>query len=153
MQREPELGMIGSRSLVFAAAVSGFICVAIGAMGAHSLPKNLQKAGFSETVIAKKIEQCEIAVRYQMYHTLAILGLALSPAIRQRRAWRVSCVLFFLGILLFSGGLYSMVFFDRMGHWSIVPIGGTVLIIAWIAIAFSTLFPDKSDLGTGVSPA
>lgn len=143
--------MVGSRWLVVVAAVFGFLCVGIGAMGAHSLPKQLEKAGFSADVVAKKINQCEIGVRYHMYHTLAILALGLAPSTAQRRAWRIAAGILIVGIGLFSGGLYSMVYFDFMGHWSIVPLGGVVLMVGWLTLAISTVFPTKSPAGTGVS--
>ncbi len=141
--------MLGSRWLVIVAAISGFICVGIGAMGSHSLPKRLQQAGLSDIEVQKKIGQCEIAVKYQMFHTLAILSLGLAPATATSRAWKVACILFLVGISLFSGGLYSMVFFDAMGHWSIVPLGGATMMLAWITLGFGAIFHGKTDLGTG----
>jgi uncharacterized membrane protein YgdD (TMEM256/DUF423 family) len=151
MIRKVSQQMIGVRWLVVVAAISGLLCVGIGAMGAHSLPKRLQNSGLSADEVAAKINQCEIAVRYQMYHTLAILVLALTPAIRQRKGWLIGCGLMILGMILFSGGLYSMVFLNVMGHWSIVPLGGTFLMLGWLSIAIAALFPDKSFAGTGVS--
>ena len=141
--------MIGSRWLVFLAAISAFICVGVGAMGAHSLPKRLRDSGLSETDVQKKVDQCETAVKYHMYHSLAVLGIGLCPATQSKRSWRVACILFFLGVCLFSGGLYSMVFLDRMGHWSIVPLGGATIMLAWLTVAIGAIFPSKSVLGTG----
>ena len=141
--------MIGSFWIIFLAAISGVVCVGIGAMGSHSLPKRLHESGLSEGDIQKKIGQCEIAVKYQMYHTLAMLAVGLCPATATRRNWKIACILFLLGVCLFSGGLYSMVFFDRMGHWSIVPLGGVTMMAAWLLLAIGTVFPIKSDLGTG----
>ena len=141
--------MIGSRWIVFFAALSGLVCVGIGAMGSHSLPKRLQASGLSESDIQKKIGQCEIAVKYQIYHTLAILAVGLCPATATRRTWKVACILFFAGFCLFSGGLYSMVFFDRIGHWSIVPVGGATMMVAWLMLGIGAIFPSISHLGTG----
>lgn len=141
--------MIGSRWIVFFAALSGLVGVGIGAMGSHSLPKRLQESGLSESEIQKKIGQCEIAVKYQMVHTLAILAIGLCPATATRRVWKVACILFFVGVCLFSGGLYSMVFFDRMGHWSIVPLGGATMMVAWLMLGIGAVFPRKSSHGTG----
>ena len=141
--------MLGSRWVILLAAISGLVCVGVGAMGSHSLPKRLQESGLSESEIQKKIGQCEIAVKYQMYHTLAILALGLCPTTATRRSWIIACILFFLGICLFSGGLYSMVFFDRMGHWSIVPLGGATMMSAWLSLAIGAVFTNKSDQGTG----
>ena len=84
-----------------------------------------------------------------MYHTLAILAVGLCPATATRRSWRIACILFILGVCLFSGGLYSMVFFDRIGHWSIVPLGGATMMVAWLLLAIGAFFTSKSDLGTG----
>ena len=141
--------MTGSRWFVFTAAISGLVCVGIGAMGSHSLPKRLQDAGISESDVQKKLAQCEIAVKYQMYHTLAILAISLSPATESRRALKIACIFFIAGICLFSGGLYSMVFFDAIGHWSIVPMGGATMMVAWLLLGISAVFPSKSPFGTG----
>jgi uncharacterized membrane protein YgdD (TMEM256/DUF423 family) len=141
--------MLGSRSLVFSAALSCLMAVGIGAMGSHSLPKRLQAAGLSETEVQKKLGQCEIAVKYQMYHSLAVLSLGLCPATAKRKSWKFAGVLFFVGVGLFSGGLYSMVFFDQIGHWSIVPLGGATMMLSWLFVAIGAILPDKSLNGTG----
>jgi len=135
--------------MIMVAAISGCIGVGIGAIGSHSLPKRLESQGLSEPLVNKKLNQCEIAVRYQIYHSLAILAIGLAPASRLRKSWIAASMLFAMGIMLFSGGLYSMVFLDRMGHWSIVPLGGGVWMVAWLALAFGALFPDKSAIGAG----
>jgi uncharacterized membrane protein YgdD (TMEM256/DUF423 family) len=109
--------MLSSRWLVVVAAFSGFLCVAIGAMGSHSLPKRLEEQGFPPDRVEKKLDQCEIAVRYQMFHALAAFAIGSAAASRNRRSWRIAGGLFLIGTLLFSGGLCSMVFFDRIGHW------------------------------------
>jgi len=109
-------------------------------MGSHSLPKQLADRGLSEIQIAKKLEQCETAVKYQMYHSLACLAIGLSGTSLRKRGPLAACSLFFCGMLLFSGGLYSMVFFDYMGHWSIVPLGGVTLMCGWLTLAIAFVF-------------
>jgi uncharacterized membrane protein YgdD (TMEM256/DUF423 family) len=141
--------MLGSRSLVFLAAVSCFIAVGIGAMGSHSLPKRLKDAGLDDLQVQKKLGQCEIAVKYQMYHSLAVLSLGLCPATAAHKSWQFAGLLFFVGMGLFSGGLYSMVFFDQIGHWSIVPLGGATMMLSWLIVAIGAIFPNKSLDGTG----
>jgi len=145
--------MVGSRWLIALAAISGCICVGIGALGSHSLPKRLQQAGLSDSQIQSKINQCEIAVKYQMYHSLAALGLGLCPATARRRSWRIASGFFFAGILCFSGGLYSLVYFDAMGHWSIVPLGGLSFMIGWLAIVSGAFFGINLSQSTGNSVA
>ena len=145
--------ILDSRWIVFIAAISGLICVGIGAMGSHSLPKRLQAAGLSEPDVQKKLGQCEIAVRYQMFHSLAALCLGLCPVTATRRSWILASCLFFVGAALFSGGLYSMVFFDAMGHWSIVPIGGATMMLGWLTLAIGAIFPANSRAATGKLPS
>jgi uncharacterized membrane protein YgdD (TMEM256/DUF423 family) len=42
-----------------------------------------------------------------------------------------------------------MVFFDAMGHWSIVPLGGATMMLAWLTLGFGAIFHGKTDQGTG----
>lgn len=131
--------MNGTKWLVFVSALLGALAVGIGAMGAHSLPNRLRAAGHSEEVVAKKIDNCEIAVRYHMYHTLALFALGLSGLVRVSRAASFGAIAMLVGMAMFSGGLYCIVFLDNGFHWSIVPIGGTILIIAWLILAGAVL--------------
>ncbi len=128
-----------TRWLVFLAAISGFISVGIGAMASHSLPKQLAAQGFDETTIAKKLDQCDIGSKYQMAHALALLALGLSGFVKQSKFARLSAILMLLGSVCFSGGLYSLVFADEIIHWSIVPIGGSLLMLGWLSLALATL--------------
>jgi uncharacterized membrane protein YgdD (TMEM256/DUF423 family) len=123
-----------SKSLIFA-AVLGIVGVMIGAYAAHGLEAFLQKQSIEPQLIIKRLDQCEVAVRYHMTHTLAILALSLSSLRRESRIANTAIVFWALGILLFSGGLYSMVFLGKMGHWAIVPSGGLCFMIGWFALA------------------
>jgi uncharacterized membrane protein YgdD (TMEM256/DUF423 family) len=135
-----------SKWLLLLAGISGAIAVGIGAMGAHSLPKQLEKRGLAPDIVAKKLDQCELGVRYQMYHALALAAIALSTRAAGSKLLCAASVLFLVGTLCFSGGLYSIVFADQIIHWSIVPIGGTTLIVAWLCVASSAIF-GKHDSG------
>lgn len=129
-----------SKWLLLLAGISGAIAVGIGAIGAHSLPKQLEERGLAPEVVAKKLDQCELGVRYQMYHALALATIALSAIAAKSKLLTAASVLFLLGTICFSGGLYSIVFADQIIHWSIVPIGGTTLIAAWLCVATSAMF-------------
>ena len=120
------------RWIVVLAAVLGFVSVAIGAFGAHGLDSRLEAQGFAAEEIAKKLDQCETAVRYQMFHVLALMALGLMGQQACSKKRSVASAFFALGICLFCGGLYSMVFLDAMGHWAIVPAGGLCFMIGWI---------------------
>lgn len=129
-----------SRWLLLLAGISGAIAVGIGAIGAHSLPKQLEKRGLAPEVVAKKLEQCELGVRYQMYHALALAAIAISTRAAKSKFLMTASVLFLLGTICFSGGLYSIVFADQIIHWSIVPLGGSTLIAAWLCLAACAVF-------------
>jgi uncharacterized membrane protein YgdD (TMEM256/DUF423 family) len=129
-----------SRWLLFLAGILGAIGVGIGAMAAHSLPKQFERRGLAPEVIAKKLEQCELGVRYQMIHVLAVAFIAFSMRGGSCKLLLGAAVLFLMGILCFSGGLYSIAIADQIIHWSIVPLGGSMLIVAWLCVAASSLF-------------
>jgi|688.fasta_scaffold28200_5 uncharacterized membrane protein YgdD (TMEM256/DUF423 family) len=129
-----------TRWLVFLAAISGFLSVGIGAMASHSLPKRLAVQGFDETTISKKLDQCDIGSKYQMAHSIALLALGLSGFANHSKLAQIASSLMLLGTLFFSGGLYSLVFADEIIHWSIVPIGGSLLMLGWLSLALASLF-------------
>jgi uncharacterized membrane protein YgdD (TMEM256/DUF423 family) len=107
------------------AAVNGFIAVAAGAFGAHGLKGRLDTHALSVF---------ETGARYQMYHALAI-GLA---AIASRdSAARLACVLFLVGIILFSGSLYLLAVTDTRAFGFVTPFGGLAFLAGWAALTWS----------------
>jgi uncharacterized membrane protein YgdD (TMEM256/DUF423 family) len=109
------------------AALLGAISVGLGAFGAHALENRLS---------ANLLETYETAVRYQFYHViaLALVGLALArwpdSGLLTIAGW-----LFVVGILVFSGSLYLLVFSGLRWLGAITPIGGVAFIGGWIALA------------------
>lgn len=122
-----------SKSVVIA-GVLGVIGVLIGAYAAHGLEAFLKKQALSVEDTAKRLDQCEVAVRYHMTHTLAMLALGLSSTAKRSRLGQAAIMFWLLGILLFSGGLYSIAFLGKMGHWAIVPSGGLCFMLGWAAV-------------------
>ena len=98
------------------------LSVAFGAFGAHALKTRLD---------SYYLDIFETAVKYQMYHGLALIALAF-VATRFDGTWLRACgILMILGILLFSGSLYALVF-SGIKKWGMVtPIGGSFFIGAW----------------------
>jgi uncharacterized membrane protein YgdD (TMEM256/DUF423 family) len=118
---------MNANNWLIAGAVLGGLAVTLGAFGAHGLDDYLTETG--------QAANFETAVRYQMYHALA---LVLVGALAQRRAERwltVAGWCFFLGTLGFSGVLYALVFTQVRTLGAIVPIGGVLLIVGWAALA------------------
>ncbi len=122
------------RGIVLLAGLLGAMGVGIGAYGAHGLEDSLKSQGLSVEEISQRQSQCDVAVHYHMTHALALLSIGLLSG--QHSKWRLAAASFFvLGIAMFSGGLYSMVFLGKMGHWAIVPSGGLCFILAWLCAA------------------
>ncbi|GIW98185.1 MAG: DUF423 domain-containing protein [Pirellulaceae bacterium] len=132
------------RGILLLAGVLGAVGMALAAFSAHGLEKWLQQRVVAADEISVRLEQCDIAVRYHMLHVLALLGLGVASSAATSRLRIVAATLFVLGILLFSGGLYAMVFFGRAGHWSIVPSGGLSLIAGWLCVA-AMAFPREGE--------
>lgn len=118
---------------------SGAVTVALGAIGAHWL-KNQLPGGL---ITADQINGFDTAVKYQMYHTLAMLLTLLLAFQFQYKFLKFAYNCFFIGIVLFSGSLYFLCtrnlynadFLKFLGP--ITPLGGLFFIAGWIFIAFS----------------
>lgn len=123
------------RWIVLLAGILGAIGVGIGAHAAHGLEKMLTKQGVAEADVLKRLDQCEVAVRYHMIHVVALLALGASTSRRAASIKSFAAFFMLLGIALFCGGLYSMVYLGEMGHWAIVPSGGLCFIVGWLAVA------------------
>lgn len=79
----------------------------------------------------------ETAVRYQMYHALALVALAaLAPQLSapQWTGW-----LFVAGILMFSGSLYLLALTGARLLGAITPIGGVCLLAGWGWLLYQAL--------------
>ena len=108
-------------------AILAALSVAMGAYGAHT--------DMFDEVQALWVDK---AVRYQMYHALALLVTSLAMA--NKRKFQVHLmaagICFLAGTILFSGSLYAMAFtpFDA-GY--ITPAGGFLFIFGWILLAIA----------------
>jgi uncharacterized membrane protein YgdD (TMEM256/DUF423 family) len=85
-----------NRSLLLFAALSGAWCVVFGAMGAHAL---------KEKISPENLQVYETAVRYQFFHTFAILAAGILAERFSGKLVLLSGRLFIAGIILFSGSL------------------------------------------------
>ncbi len=110
------------------AALSGMLCVALGAFGAHGLKKVLSP---------EMLTVFETGVRYQFYHTFALIAVAVLMHFQSSLKLQRAAYFFYTGIVLFSGSLYMLAVTSISGanyHWigMITPIGGVCFIIGWV---------------------
>lgn len=125
-------------TIVLIASLLGAAGVAIGAYAAHGLEKSLVEQSIAPEDIVDRLRQCDVAVRYHMLHVIVLLVVGLGR-LRASTPVAIATILFLLGMLLFCGGLYSMVFAGVMGHWAIVPAGGLCFLLAWLTLALSAI--------------
>ena len=102
------------------------IAVGLGAFGAHGLRGILSP---------EDLVTFETGVRYQMYHALALLGVAWAVTQWETVLFEWSGWLFVLGSLVFSGSLYILVLTGQRWLGAVTPLGGLALILGWVLLA------------------
>jgi len=136
------------RSFLLLGALFAFTGVAAGAFGSHALRAKLTP---------ERLATFETAVRYQLWHALALFAVVFVDALGPFRAsgWTrfaplvtfrpftlpnaLAGWLFILGILLFSGSLYVLALTGSRGWGKVTPIGGFCLLAAWVSLAWAIL--------------
>jgi len=116
------------------AAILGALSVGLGAFGAHAL-----KGMVSDHAVAT----FETAVRYQFYHSFALMltGILYASFPFKTTLWAGRS--FIAGILLFSGSLYVISLMQaavKPGYgWvgAITPLGGLCFIAGWLLLCIS----------------
>lgn len=107
------------------------LAIAIGAFGAH---------GLKAIVSAEMLKVYNTGVEYHFYNTLGLLIVALLINFKpQSKKLIVSSWLIVVGMIIFSFSLYALVIFNIPIFGAITPIGGTLLIIAWLTTTYSIL--------------
>ena len=117
------------RKIISTGAVLGMIAIILGAFGAHALKKVLSM---------EELSTFETGVRYQMYHALFLIFIGIINELSQKTK-KIIYNLVVFGVLLFSGSIYllatnSLTSFDFKVIGFITPIGGLLLILAWVVL-------------------
>lgn len=121
--------------------ISGAISVSLGALGAHGLKNKLQTGLISPD----QLNGFDTAVKYQVYHTLAMLGVVILKLNFSNKFLNWAYNLFFYGIILFSGSLYFLCTRNLFGaDWlkflgPVTPIGGMLFVLGWICLSISAI--------------
>lgn len=118
-----------SRIFLTLGSVLASLGVILGAFGAHALKSKLSP---------ENLQIFETAVRYQMYHSLALIFVFLLSQKINSSLLNYSGCFFFAGVLLFSGSVYLLACRELLGieGWKnilgpITPLGGLCFIIGW----------------------
>jgi len=123
-----------------AAGFHGTMAVALGAWSAH---------GAEATLAPAAVEWVKTGSAYQLWHAVALLGIAAltvrQPERQSVRLVTISGLAFALGALLFSGSLYLLALLPSAqgdGPHMLVyltPIGGGLLVLGWLMLLLAGL--------------
>ncbi|MBL6828801.1 MAG: DUF423 domain-containing protein [Puniceicoccaceae bacterium] len=108
-------------------SVLALCAVLFGAFGAHALRETLSAHD--------SIQIWETAVRYQMWHALALIMLSMIPVPQSIPKMTGPC--FLVGSLLFSGSLYGLALDGPKWLGPVTPLGGLCLMIGWVLLVYS----------------
>lgn len=113
--------------IIIIGSISGAISVILGAFGAHAMKDSLTASG--------RLDTYETAVKYQMYHSLALILLGILMIQFQHKYLNYASYSFLIGTIIFSGSLYILCATGISKLGAITPIGGVFLIAAWVLLA------------------
>ena len=108
-----------------------FLGVLFGALGSHALKARLTPDA---------LQSYMIAIRYLLFHGLALLALAGLPYLDEMAKGRVALLLV-IGILVFSGSIIALstrAIHQLQVSWlgPVTPLGGLLLLAGWGYLIF-----------------
>ena len=120
------------RAFLALGALFGLTAIAAGAFGAHALEARLT---------ADRLAIFETAARYQMYHALALVAVALAAALLPEARGQTIAAgwAFVAGVFVFSGSLYLLAFGGPRWLGAVTPLGGVCFLVGWALVAYAAL--------------
>ncbi len=115
--------------LVIASVLAG-LSVAAGAFASHALREKLAE---------RALQIFETGARYQMYHALALIAVAilLGRSEAPQTLLAIAGSAFVLGIAIFSGSLYALSLSGIKWLGAITPLGGVAFLVGWGCLAIA----------------
>lgn len=104
----------------------GLLGVVMGAAGTHALEGRLD---------SDALDTLETAVRFQMYHAIALVAIGGLGSVWKSRAVAISCGLLTFGVIVFCGSLYLIALLDIGAFGAVAPVGGLSLMVGWGTLA------------------
>jgi uncharacterized membrane protein YgdD (TMEM256/DUF423 family) len=104
--------------------------IIVGALASHALRGVLEP---------RQLESLHTAVNYQLFNALGLLLLGVLMRDDPAGALRGVAALLIVGIVCFSGGIYLMLAGASRALGLITPVGGVLLIGAWLWFALTML--------------
>jgi uncharacterized membrane protein YgdD (TMEM256/DUF423 family) len=122
-----------SRITLLLSGLFGFICVALGAFGAHALKATLLQH--------QMLDVWQTAVNYQAFHTAALLGVSALLGLRRysQKLLFATALCWSIAIVLFSGSLYALALGAPAWTGFITPLGGLSFMAGWVLLIITAL--------------
>ncbi len=120
------------RIFLFIGSILAGLSVAGGAFASHALKDKLSD---------RALEIFETGTKYQMYHALALILVALLLTRLETVPMTMISAgyAFIIGILIFSGSLYALSLTGIKWLGAIAPIGGAAFLIGWLSLAIAAI--------------
>jgi uncharacterized membrane protein YgdD (TMEM256/DUF423 family) len=106
------------------------VAVGVGAFGAHALKGKLS---VEDTAIF------DTASKYLTTQSLGIILVALCMSRLDSTSLSIAACCMSIGVVVFSGSLYALIWTGNRGLGAITPIGGVLLLVAWLLVAFAAV--------------
>ena len=117
------------KGYIIIASLFAAMAILFGAFGSHALKERLS---------AQSLEVYDIATRYLMFHALGIFLIALLGFQLPKESLEIPVIMMIVGTSIFSGSLYLIAMLDFKKLGMVTPIGGLLLIVSWLLLAYST---------------
>ena len=116
------------KGYIIIASLFAALAILFGAFGSHALKERLS---------AQSLEVYDIATRYLMFHALGIFLIALLGFQLPRESLEMPVIMIIVGTSIFSGSLYLIAMLDFKKLGMVTPIGGLLLIVSWLLLAYN----------------
>ena len=117
------------KGYIIIASLFAALAILFGAFGSHALKERLS---------AQSLEVYDIATRYLMFHALGIFLIALLGFQLPKESLEMPVIMMIGGTSIFSGSLYLIVILDFKKLGMVTPVGGLLLIVSWLLLAYNT---------------
>ncbi len=116
-----------ARPIVIAGAILAFLGVALGAFGAHALRSRVD---------ANLLAVYQTGVQYHLVHALGVILIGVLVQVAPDSKWlRIAGWTMVVGVIIFSGSLYTLSLTGIRGFGATAPLGGLALLAAWLMLA------------------
>ena len=116
------------KGYIVIASLFAALAILFGAFGSHALKERLS---------AQSLEVYDIATRYLMFHALGIFLIALLGFQLPKESLEIPVTIMIVGTFIFSGSLYLIAILDFKKLGMVTPIGGLLLIVSWLLLAYN----------------